>query len=82
MEQIEKKLDTVLERLTRLEDRLNGIEGSCSGMDSHIGFIEGVYETLRSPLDYFTSQVNRWTGKESESLPELEGKKKQALLKC
>jgi len=63
------KLDQILSKLERIEYRLERIERSCTGMDSHIGFVENVYGTLRSPLGYITTQVNRLTGTSSQSLP-------------
>lgn len=80
MEAIDRKLDVILEKIIRLEARVARIEGSCKGMDSHIGFVEGVYETLRSPMDYISSQVGRWTGEGSKQLPELEDKRERVLV--
>jgi hypothetical protein len=63
------KIDLILSKLNDIERRLDKIESSCNGMDHHIGFIENVYGTLRSPLDYVTRQVNRLSGAPQESLP-------------
>ena len=66
--------DAVTERLDRIEARLEAIErilshivNSCDNMDDHIGFIHGVYRTVRSPLDYIVSKIS---GEES-ALPTL-----------
>ena len=68
----EEKLDEIIERLGRIEAKLDGISGSCRGMDEHISFIEGVYGKLRSPLDYVARQVNRVAGKDSDAgLPQI-----------
>lgn len=66
---IEDKLDQILSRLETIERRLDKIEVSCSDMDNHIGFVEGVYGTLRSPLDYVARQVNRLSGSPQATLP-------------
>ena len=67
---IENKLDLILNKLGDLEERVERIEASCSGMDSHIGFVENVYGTLRSPLNYITYYINRLSGSTSqECLP-------------
>ena len=65
----EQKLDQILSRLDNIDKRLKRIENSCVGMDSHIGFVEGVYGTLRRPLDFLTKQVNIISGNSTESLP-------------
>lgn len=65
----EQKIDLILDKLTRIEERLARIEKSCGGMDSHIGFVENVYGTLRSPLDYITTYVNRISGNVGTRLP-------------
>ena len=69
MATIEPKLNMILEKLVSLESRLERIEKSCNEMDSHIGFIEGVYGTLRSPLDYISTQVGRLSGISHRALP-------------
>ena len=80
MEKIEQKLDVILERISQLEERLSRVEVSCQGMDTHIGFIEMVYGTLRSPLDYIFTQVNRLSGGTSQALPAIEGRREDILL--
>lgn len=63
-------LKRTVEQLTKAVNRLTE---SCSKMDQHIDFVEGTYETLRSPLDFLARQVNRLSGVEYESeLPRLE----------
>ena len=63
-----KKIDLLDEKVTRLDK-------SSSKMDEHINFVEGTYETLRSPLDFITSNINKMrrnigdTSDETESLP-------------
>ena len=55
---MEDRLRRMEERLCRIEALLNKIVGSCDNMDHHIGFINGVYETVRSPLDYIVSRIS------------------------
>lgn len=59
--------DTLMELIKAIEK----LDGSCSKMDDHISFVEGTYETLRSPLDYITKNVNRLRGVESTELPQI-----------
>ena len=70
----EQKLDLILDKLSRIERRLERIEQSCGGMDSHIGFVENVYETLRSPLNYIKTYVNGLSGNTDERLPDSQSR--------
>jgi hypothetical protein len=64
-EAILEKLDEMNKRLERIERKLGVVEESCSSMDSHIGFVEGLYTTLQSPLHYVVSRITGY----DESLP-------------
>lgn len=70
------KLDLILQKLEVIEQKLDAISSSCKGMDDHIGFVEGVYGTLRSPLDYVARQVNRLSGSPQAALPAPQEQKK------
>ena len=50
---LSKKLDIVLEKL-----HLNTEE--CAKMGNHINFVEGIYDTLKSPLNYICDTVNNF----------------------
>ena len=52
-----EKLDQISTRLDRIESKLGIVEQDCSSMRSHIGFVEGVYATLKTPLDYVASKI-------------------------
>lgn len=69
MERVDRKLDAILEKLAILETRLQRLELSCRAMDSHIGFVEGVYSTVRAPMDYVASKVSQLTGGVHTTLP-------------
>jgi len=38
----------------------NNIEPNCSRMNTHISFIEKIYENVRSPMDYVCNTINRF----------------------
>lgn len=64
------------ETLMELIKVVEKLDKSCSKMDDHIGFVEGAYENLRSPLDYISSRINRLRGvDERKLLPELQHRK-------
>lgn len=51
---IEKKIDKILLILE------SDISPNCSRMDSHISFIESVYNNVKSPMDYICNSINRF----------------------
>lgn len=48
----------IIRRLEMIENELKGIKKSCENMDSHISFVEAVYDKLRRPLEYAMSVVS------------------------
>lgn len=51
---IEKKIDKILLILE------SDISPNCSRMDTHISFIESVYNNVKSPMDYICNSINRF----------------------
>ena len=49
-EEIILLLHTIQTKLDSIERRLDKIERSTGAMDTHIDFVERVYETVQSPL--------------------------------
>ena len=68
-----KKMDEVSRRLERIERKLGVVEETCSSMDSHIGFVEGLYTTLQSPLHYVVSSITGY----NETLPSAPNSQKR-----
>jgi len=56
MSSIDTKLDMILERLEKMEKRLDLTSDDCSRMGTHIDFVEEVYDKLRHPLQYISGQ--------------------------
>ncbi len=83
MDEIKLILINILNRLERIEEKIdsiekkqNDIQNSTSHMDNHIQFIENVYDKVKQPLAYATNKLNNLMsynqGKPSEiNLPEL-----------
>ncbi len=42
---------------------------ACQRMDSHIDFVEGVYETVKGPMEYVVGSVNGLMGGAVAALP-------------
>jgi archaellum component FlaC len=67
-----KDIDQLKQRIEVLTKVIQELTNTCSKMDTHINFVEGTYETLRSPLDFLTRQVNKFNGIEhTQDLPLL-----------
>ncbi len=53
-------LNEINKKLDRIEDRLIKLESTQNKMDTHIDFIEDVYENIKHPLNYVTNKVNNY----------------------
>ena len=53
------KFDQIMKRLDAIEEKINRIDSKSAQMTQHISFVQSVYATLRSPLNYLTSYVTR-----------------------
>ena len=72
------QFDRINKTLIELIQAVDKLDGSCSKMDDHINFVENTYETLKSPLDYISSRVNRLRGvDERKLLPQLQHSKSE-----
>ena len=76
--EIKSKLDSLEYKLIDLEVKLNkitdllerDISPNCNKMSSHIDFIDKVYDSVKSPLNFMCNKVNVLSGNESKSLIE------------
>ena len=56
MEDIEKKLIEMEEKINRILDIIEGdVKPNCEKMGSHINFVELVYDNVKNPLGFFCS---------------------------
>ena len=70
--EIKTKLDSLEYKLIDLEVKLNKIieliendvAPNCNKMSSHIDFVDNVYDTVKSPLNFMCNKVNVLSGKE------------------
>ena len=54
------RLDRIEERIIHLEQKQEEIKESTHNMDSHIQFIENVYDNVKKPLSYVTHKINNF----------------------
>ncbi|ANS04395.1 hypothetical protein [uncultured Mediterranean phage] len=66
----------ILDTLNRIEKKLNEIDKKCDAVNDHANFVEGVYETLRAPLDFITTKVSAYMPSTLEDAPQLPSAKK------
>ena len=74
--EIKSKLDSLEYKLIDLEIKLNKITEllendvapNCNKMSTHIDFVDKVYDTVKSPLNYMCNKVNGLSGNENNSL--------------
>ena len=54
---IEKELKKIDDKLTDLIILMNDNKRDCEKMSSHIDFIDGVYQKLKTPIDYVCKRL-------------------------
>jgi hypothetical protein len=60
MEEIITILNDINKKLDRIEERLINLEKIEEKMDTHIDFIEEVYNNIKHPLNYVTNKINNY----------------------
>ena len=64
------ELKEIKETLLILTKKIESLDKTCSRMDSHINFVEGTYQSLRTPLDYLKQKTEMLLGQsEGKKLP-------------
>ena len=74
--EVKSKLDSLEYKLIDLEIKLNKITEllendvapNCNKMSTHIDFVDKVYDTVKSPLNFMCNKVNILSGNENNSL--------------
>ena len=74
--EVKSKLDSLEYKLIDLEVKLNKITEllendvapNCNKMSTHIDFVDKVYDTVKSPLNFMCNKVNILSGNENNSL--------------
>ena len=70
--ELKAELKEVKETLLILTQAIEKLTVTCGRMDGHINFVEGAYDSLRTPLDFVKSKVENIMGKkEHQELPQL-----------
>ena len=75
-DKINDRLDSIDYKLIDLDVKLNKIlnlleqdvQPNCNKMSTHIDFVDKVYDTVKSPLNFMCNKVNVLSGNENNSL--------------
>ena len=62
IDKIERKMDLIINKIDELSSKVGSVGESCDNMDNHIHFINGVYTTVRSPLEWIVNRTNTLMG--------------------
>jgi len=62
MDDIERKLDTIMQKLD------GNVIATCDKMNTHIDFVNGVYDTVKIPLNYITNTLHKMANPFSKSI--------------
>ncbi len=65
------RLDRIEESIKKLEQKQEEINESNHNMNSHIKFIENVYDNVKKPLSYVTHKINNFIDYSSNNIPQL-----------
>lgn len=61
MDELKIKIDKIENDIEKILDILeSNIAPNCSKMNTHISFIESVYNNVKSPMDYVCNSINRF----------------------
>jgi len=50
-------LEIILKKLESIEQRLERIENGCSKMEGHVDFVERAYKVVRKPLNFLMDRL-------------------------
>ena len=62
LDSILKKMEDLERTVSRMEERLIQMEKvipACERMDDHVTFVNGVYTTVKAPIEYICSAFSR-----------------------
>ena len=56
------KFESLKKEVKILSEKIDLLIETCSNMDAHISFVNGVYNTVRTPFSYILGKFNLLTG--------------------
>lgn len=71
LDYIIQKIDLLEKKINSIENNLNNIDKKTEKIDTHIDFGLQVYNTIKTPLNFFTDKINQYIGSKVTKLPEL-----------
>lgn len=58
MEQLEEKIDRLEQEIKEMKVLINDLIKVCGRMDTHITFVESIYDTLKNPIECIRRRFN------------------------
>ena len=55
------KLLELENKISKLEEKIDKLLKTCGNMDDHISFVETIYETLKSPINFISNNIKYLT---------------------
>jgi hypothetical protein len=55
------KLLELENKISKLEEKIDKLLKTCGNMDDHISFVETIYETLNSPINFISNNIRYLT---------------------
>ena len=55
---LDRKLDSLDRKLDLLIKHIEGVQNDTKRMDSHITFVEGVYDSVKSPFHFIMNKIS------------------------
>lgn len=66
-----QKIDELVLCIKDLTSEIKKMNNKCEKMESHIDFVENVYDKVRKPMSYLVNSVSKLSGSGKEDLPSL-----------
>jgi len=84
LEKLREEITEMKDEIKNLAEEVGKLTRTCSRMNSHINFVNGVYSTVRKPADYLLGQVRYWMGASpaSRDLPPVAEKDRIEYHRC
>lgn len=74
---MEQEIKNLCQEVASLRNDVGELKRVCSRMDEHITFINSTYDTVRSPMSWALSRINRMIGVGAVELPQIKDKESE-----
>lgn len=57
LDEMRTDIKEIKKDIKSIKKDMNRTMGACTNMDAHISFVDGVYDTVRQPMNYILNKV-------------------------